>query len=100
MLRRNIKIKLIMTKHSDDVKNGEICKVRQIPVSCRAQILKFSRSPEGEEEKGGKLSWNGGGGYQGSSHSFTINFICVVCEEIERERPDPSPSLTIECQRN
>lgn len=89
-----------MTKHSDDVKNGEICKVRQIPVSCRAQILKFSRSPEGEEEKGGKLSWNGGGGYQGSSHSFTINFICVVCEEIERERPDPSPSLTIECQRN
>lgn len=89
-----------MTKHSDDVKNGEICKVRQIPVSCRAQILKFSRSPEGEEEKGGKLSWDGGGGYQGSSHSFTINFICVVCEEIERERPDPSPSLTIECQRN
>ena len=61
MLRRNIKIKLIMTKHSDDVKNGEICKVRQIPVSCRAQILKFSRSPEGEEEKGGKLSWDGGG---------------------------------------
>ena len=101
MLWKNIKIKLIMTKHSDDVKNGEICKVRQIPVSCRTQILKFSRSPEGEEEKGGKLSWDGGGGYQGSSHSFTINFICVVCEEIERERPDPSPSLTtIECQRN
>ena len=94
MLRRNIKIKLIMTKHSDDVKNGEICRVRQIPVNCRAQILKFSRSPEGEEEKGGKLSWDrGGGGYQGSSHPFTINFICVVCEEIERERPDPSPSL-------
>ena len=61
MLRRNIKIKLIMTKHSDDVKNGEICRVRQIPVNCRAQILKFSRSPEGEEEKGGKLSWDGGG---------------------------------------
>lgn len=49
-----------MTKHSDDVKNGEICKVRQIPVNCRAQILKFSRSLEGEEEKGGKLSWDGG----------------------------------------
>ena len=62
MLRRNIKIKLIMTKHSDDVKNGEICRVRQIPVNCRAQILKFSRSPEGEEEKGGKLSWDRGGG--------------------------------------
>ena len=61
MLRRNIKIKLIMTKHYDDVKNGEICRVRQIPVNCRAQILKFSRSPEGEEEKGGKLSWDGGG---------------------------------------
>ena len=46
------------------------------------------------------MGW-GGKGYQGSSHSFTINFICVVCEEIERERPDPSPSLTtIECQRN
>ena len=51
-----------MTKHSDDVKNGEICRVRQIPVNCRAQILKFSRSLEGEEEKGGKLSWDGGGG--------------------------------------
>ena len=101
MLRRNIKIKLIMTKHSDDVKNGEICRVRQIPVNCRAQILKFSRSLEGEEEKGGSYHGMGGGGYQGSSHSFTINFICVVCEEIERERPDPSPSLTtIECQRN
>ena len=61
MLRRNIKIKLIMTKHSDDVKNGEICRVRQIPVNCRAQILKFSRSLEGEEEKRGKLSWDGGG---------------------------------------
>ena len=51
-----------MTKYSDDVKNGEICRVRQIPVNCRAQILKFSRSPEGEEEKGGKLSWDGGEG--------------------------------------
>ena len=46
------------------------------------------------------MGW-GGGGYQGSSHPFTINFICVVCDEIERERPDPSPSITtIECQRN
>ena len=55
-----------MTKHSDDVKNGEICRVRQIPVNCRAQILKFSRSPEGEEEKGGKLSWDGREGTKGA----------------------------------
>lgn len=50
-----------MTKHSDDVKNGEICRVRQIPVNCRAQILKFSRSLEGEEEKGGSYHGMGGG---------------------------------------
>lgn len=59
-----------MTKHSDDVKNGEICEVRQIPVSCRAQILKFSLSPEGEEEKGGKLSWDGGG--KGTKGALTL----------------------------
>ena len=59
-----------MTKHSDDVKNGEICRVRQIPVSCRAQILKFSLSPEGEEEKGGKLSWDGGG--KGTKGALTL----------------------------
>ena len=70
MLRRNIKIKLIMIKHSDDVKNGEICRVRQIPVNCRAQILKFSRSPEGEEEKGGKLSWDRGG--EGTKGALTL----------------------------
>lgn len=60
-----------MTKHSDDVKNGEICRVRQIPVNCRAQILKFSRSLEGEEEKRGKLSWDGGGG-EGTKGALTL----------------------------
>ena len=61
-----------MTKHSDDVKNGEICRVRQIPVNCRAQILKFSRSLEGEEEKRGKLSWDGGGGGEGTKGALTL----------------------------
>ena len=59
-----------MTKHSDDVKNGEICRFRQIPVNYRAQILKFSRSLEGEEEKGGKLSWDGGG--EGTKGALTL----------------------------
>lgn len=59
-----------MTKHSDDVKNGEICKVRQIPVSCRAQILKFSLSPEGRRRR--EESYHGMGGGEGTKGALTL----------------------------